>query len=80
MSGSTGGEAEHTLTVREMPSHDHNMSAVYAWRSDQGGNEIYTGQTGNFKAQDYMTSVNGEGEPHNNMPPYLAVYMWQRIS
>ncbi len=77
--GTTGGEAEHTLTVSEMPSHAHNMSSVYAWRSGQGGNEIYTGQTGNLKVQDYMTSVNGEGEPHNNMPPYLAVYMWKRI-
>ena len=78
--GATGGEAEHILTVKEMPSHAHNMSAVYAWRSGQGGNEIYTGQAGNFKTQDYMTSVNGEGKPHNNMPPYLTVYMWKRIA
>jgi microcystin-dependent protein len=21
----------------------------------------------------------GENKPHNNMPPYLAVYMWKRI-
>ena len=22
----------------------------------------------------------GGNEPHNNMPPYLAVYVWQRVA
>jgi hypothetical protein len=25
------------------------------------------------------TEYEGGGEPHNNMPPYLAVYMWKRV-
>ena len=25
-------------------------------------------------------AMQGENSPHNNMPPYLAVYMWQRIA
>lgn len=27
-----------------------------------------------------MTVCTGNGEPHNNMPPYLAVYVWKRIA
>lgn len=26
------------------------------------------------------TNNSGSGQPHNNMPPYLAVYMWKRVA
>lgn len=26
------------------------------------------------------TQTTGGGAPHNNMPPYLTVYMWQRVA
>lgn len=29
---------------------------------------------------DATTGNIGGSQPHNNMPPYLAVYMWKRIS
>lgn len=29
---------------------------------------------------DADTMTNGGSQPHNNMPPYLAVYMWQRTA
>lgn len=28
----------------------------------------------------YKISTDGGGQPHNNMPPYLAVYMWKRTA
>lgn len=80
---STGGEAEHTLTESEMPSHRHmvysavmnggniNYARVSAGGNTDSGPTIY--RTGD-------TSRAGGGAAHNNMPPYLAVYAWKRIA
>ena len=83
--GSTGGEATHTLTVDEMPSHQHDnillTSHVVGWSANQkqSGNSYGVGYDSPNQAVFY-TSKAGGSQPHNNMPPYLSVYMWQRIS
>lgn len=81
---STGGEATHTLTVSEMPRHSHGFDGV------NDGTTV-TGQMGNYPIRMYQDKrINwgsgsgihntGESKPHNNMPPYIAVYMWRRIA
>lgn len=74
--GSTGGEATHTLTVDEMPSHTHSTpvrSGSYTTMDGSGNTwvPIYN--------NDYV-GYTGSGQAHNNMPPYLAVYMWKRTA
>lgn len=81
--GSTGGEATHTLTVDEMPTHNHIGSRVN-WYNELQTNGIsvnFTAQS-NLKVDgpDTHTSSTGNSKPHNNMQPYLAVYIWERIS
>lgn len=76
--GTTGGEAEHTLTVEELPSHNHYVPNIKLTGSDSGQAyaESWGGGSG---SRDIYTENAGGGEPHNNMPPYLAVYMWKRV-
>lgn len=75
--GSTGGEEEHTLTVGEMPSHSHSFPV----NSIPSGTMIYTidGSAGT-EVDTFSASSAGGNQPHNNMPPYVAVYIWKRIA
>lgn len=78
--GSTGGEATHTLTVNEMPSHKHNTQGQ--WSTAGTGNRClsYNKISGDPVRSDNPILATGGGAAHNNMPPYLAVYIWKRIS
>lgn len=82
-SGSTGGESEHVLTIDEMPSHSHTFQRHMLDRNDDGTN---TGQSGygvtnkTIDIYEANTSTTGNGQSHNNMPPYLAVYVWKRVA
>ena len=72
--GDTGGEATHTLTTDEIPSHSHG--SVYS--GDVSGTKRYPWFTGSGDKMDYGSISVGGGQAHNNMPPYLVVYMWKR--
>lgn len=76
--GSTGGEAEHTLTVSEMPSHSHNIR-TQGTETEQNA-ITYTSQKSRLAGYGTLIQNSGGGQPHNNMPPYLTVYMWKRIA
>jgi hypothetical protein len=79
--GATGGEATHTLTVTEMPNHTHN---IYGGDGDVpdwfgGSGNTYGIQARTKTAYDRLQYVGGNGA-HNNMPPYLVVYIWKRTA
>lgn len=90
--GSTGGEATHTLTKDEMPSHTHTQNAhshtigSLARYVITGGGTASVGE-GYGNSQNYKTGSTtatnkntGGGQAHNNMPPYLAVNIWKRTA
>lgn len=82
--GSTGGEITHKLTSAEMPTHAHYMASGNGggdgtWTPDAGlylVNSVTDDKT-TWWAQIGMNNAGGS-EAHNNMPPYLSVYIWKR--
>lgn len=73
--GDTGGESEHTLTVDEMPAHNHGIKAV-AKAAALSNDKFHITPSGS--TDDSVITETGGGLPHNNMPPYLVVNVWKR--
>lgn len=104
--GSTGGEAEHTLSAAEMPRHAHTVriwdpqgtrgDAQGAYAATYGATLVTvpygatTPLTWNNSTPHVadnglgdpagVTEFSGGEQPHNNLPPYLAVYAWKRTA
>jgi hypothetical protein len=85
--GATGGAATHKLTTNEMPSHNHALNnfngagntlkrgVMYGWDLKHGDLNYQ-----NFNNPNIWSADVGGNQAHNNMPPYLVVYMWKRTA
>ena len=95
--GSQGGEASHTLTTEEMPSHGHNPAneaGYYGFITNSkkafevgdmgvqsGSGRYYPYAPAAFDiSRNTKTGSVGGGKAHNNMPPYLSIYIWKRTA
>lgn len=95
--GSQGGEASHTLTTEEMPTHAHdpaNQAGYYGFITNSqkaftvgdmgvqsGSGRYYPFATADFDiSRNTLTGTTGGGKSHNNMPPYLSIYIWKRTA
>lgn len=78
--GETGGAKTHTLTISEMPSHSHTIT-----------NKLNSASAGPFVGGEnnstthpsiptISTNTTGSGQAHNNLQPYVVVYMWRRTA
>jgi len=79
--GSKGGTKEVTLTASQMPMHAHQFSRapIVSVELTAGGNYYAEKSTAVGKLVAQNTETAGGGKAHTNMPPYLAVYAWERI-
>lgn len=81
--GQTGGSETHTLTIAEMPIHDHgNIRATMGSSGEiiantelDGGDSQYglRYQLTNSTGGKMKTMPAGEGQAHNNLQPYMTV-------
>lgn len=125
--GTTGGEVSHTLTIDEMPYHQHggftsnngshshtrgnmeitgNITSIAGRENlvngafsldrtyesidyDKGASmahysfkasRSWTGETSVAPDHNHTIKAEGANKAHNNMPPYLVTYMWQRVA
>lgn len=85
--GSTGGEATHTLSQEEMPNYQVPITSgdqIVRTKKWGPGAYVQTVSSGwgvpDWETVNITAESGGSGQPHNNMPPYLAVYMWQRTA
>ena len=86
--GSTGGEAQHTLTEAELPKLNGEIDQMIRYKNCGESGIISAKSMGlpfpsgaNENCSNWSMNIAfGGSQPHNNLPPYLAVYMWVRIA
>lgn len=77
----TGGEKTHTLTVTEMPSHQHKLSLTnYGSTTASGVNWASGSNIGKYAYDSDMIEPTGGGGAHNNLQPYITSYKYKRIA
>jgi microcystin-dependent protein len=69
--GKKGGEKAHTLTMEEIPSHQHSVYPHAGFLG--GGKEGAGGADPGTRVHDSITGPAGGGTAHNNLQPYQTI-------
>ena len=84
--GEKGGQVQHKLTIDETPAHTHDIGGSPATAPngyDFGPWSAVTNNSSGASGGRYYglgIKASGGNQPHNNIPPYLAVYIWKRTA
>lgn len=83
--GKTGGEKTHTLTIDELANHSHapgGSAALFKDVDRDYGVRLATSATpwADSSWIGAVTIAIGNDKPHNNLQPYIAVYIWRRTA
>lgn len=79
--GDTGGSATHTLTIREMPSHQHQLTLDGYGTDSASGVKWNSGSNmGKYKYGGDMIEPVGGGQAFSIMPPYEVINVWKRTA
>ena len=91
--GTTGGEATHTLQIAECPYKNFKFKAADYRNSNSGSINMTISNIENTPAASssdyyimkwynffYGGDANHQTTPHNNMPPYITIHAWKRTA
>ena len=82
----TGGAKNHTLTTAQLPSHRHvggicdNSVLTMSFGSVSGYSQSSLQVDRENGTRNPYTNYVGGGQAHNNLQPYIVVYMWKRTA
>ena len=78
-----GGEEAHTLTTNEAPIHTHPTDITFGSANNINNpaptNRPVALEQDGEGCKSPPTSITGGGQPHNNMPPYIALAYIMKI-
>lgn len=77
--GTTGGYKQHQLTISEMPNHQHSFT-MKSNNVNTAGGYPYDGTSAATATGTGYTNYTGGNSSHNNLQPYIVVYMWNRTA
>lgn len=81
--GETGGSEEVTLTVEQMPEHNHSVYTSSLNAKEDANSHLVDVEIKRDVYHGYYSNVTGKtgsSEPHPNMPPYYTLYAIQKIA
>jgi len=73
---SPSGSLIHTLTSSELPSHTHKFHQIGNSEKDKDNGFAMIAESGGNTIR--FSNATGGGGSHNNVQPYVTVYMWER--
>ena len=81
-------EHTHTASTNTAGDHSHTFTFGRSYESDRGvpgggdGDRTYTNSTNTAGSHIHTIAISNTGNDraHNNLQPYISVFMWQRVS
>lgn len=75
--GTSGGSEEVTLTLAQMPAHQHQFTGrPYIDGTNQASNEVIIDDDWSGGQLNKTTDTRGSDQPHSNMPPYKTFFVY----